>query len=164
MYDLPPPPSYFQSCISLAAIIKLPPNPGAEIAYQDLRCTPEDRASIIELITTIAENNKIALLLNQTHLKNLGAQINHVHPLKFLSICLDSPTMKTNMILIFEDYFKRNALMEGIEAGLSREVEKGKLQGYLPHFTKEIGVPEGAIHSYVTAQDWEGLVRLLMHM
>ncbi len=163
MHDLPPP-SFFYSSIGLAAIIKLPLNPGAEIAYQDLVCTAEDRASIIELITMIAENNKIALLLSQTHLKNLGAQINHVHPLKFLSICLGSPEMKANMILIFEDYFKRNSLMEGIGAGLSREAEKGKLQGYLPHFTQEIGISEPSIRSYVATQDWEGLVRFLMHM
>ena len=68
----------------LASLITFPPEPASE-AYKDLVCTEKDQAIIFEILTTIEENGKLALLLKKSHLQALGSQINHVHPLKFLS-------------------------------------------------------------------------------
>jgi len=148
---------------SLASIIKLPPNPGADVAYKDLVCTEQDQANIIEIITSIADNSKFSLLLKQSHLKNIGAQINHVHPLKFLSVAVSSDHLKSCLILIFDDYFKKNGFMDGLGPSLTREADKGKLEVYLPAFAAEVGVPIESIKPYIQSRDWEGLVHFLMH-
>jgi len=164
MHDFPaPPPKPFHFTFSLASIIKLPPNPGADLPYKDLPCSEQDRANIIEIVVSIADNSKFTLLLKQSHLRNLGAQVNHVHPLKFLSVTLSTPQLKTCLIQIFDDYFKRNGFMDGLGPSLTREADKGKLDVYLPAFAEEVGVPLDTITPYIQARDWEGLVRLLMH-
>ena len=164
MHDYPsPPPKHFHFCFSLASIIKLPTNPSADIPYKDLVCTEQDKTYIHEIITSIADNSKFSLLLKQNHLKNLGAQINHVHPLKFLAASVGTPQLRACLIYIFDDYFKRNGFMDGLGPSLTREAEKGKLEMYLAPFAKEVGVNVEDIQPYFTARDWEGLVRFLMH-
>ncbi len=169
MHTLPPPPPAYHSIIHFhfayhfASIIKVPSNPEKEIRYQDLVCTEQDRANIIEIITGIAENNKFSLLLKQNHFRNLGSQINHVHPLKFLVVAVSSPQLKANLEIIFDDYFKRNGFMDGLGPCLTREMEKGKLEQYLPAFAAEVSVPEASLRPYLQTRDWDGLVRFLMH-
>ena len=164
MHDCPsPPPKPFHFFFSLASIIKLPPNPGTDIAYKDLVCTEQDKANIMEIVTSIADNSKFSLLLKQSHLKNIGSQLNHVHPLKFLAVSIGTPYLKSCLIQIFDDYFKRNGFMDGLGPSLTREAEKGKLDAYLPSFAQEVGVTPDSIQPYIAARDWEGLVRYLMH-
>ena len=164
MHDCPsPPPKPFHFFFSLASIIKLPTNPGVDVAYKDLVCTEQDKANIVEIISVIADNSKFSLLLKQNHLKNLGSQVNHVHPLKFLSVALSSEYLKSCLIQIFDDYFKRNGFMDGLGPSLTREAEKGKLETYLPAFSQDVGVPVDMMLPYIQARDWEGLVRYLMH-
>ena len=164
MHDCPSPPAqHFHFCFSLASIIKLPSNPTADIAYKDLVCTEQDKAHIYEILTSVADNSKFSLLLKQNHLKNLGAQINHVHPLKFLATSIGTPQMKSCLMYVFDDYFKRNGYMDGLGPSLTREAEKGKLEMYLAPFAEEVGVKVEDIQPYFNAHDWEGLVRFLIH-
>ncbi|HSX38891.1 MAG TPA: hypothetical protein VLE95_08760 [Chlamydiales bacterium] len=164
MHDAPPlPPNPFHYFVHLGSIINIPKNPKADVAYKDLVCTEQDKSYIIELVTTIAENNKFSLLLKQTYLKNIGVQINHVHPLKFLSVAVSSDFLKSCVIQIFDDYFKRNGFMDGLGPSLTREAEKGKLENYLADFSKEVSVPLENIRPYVETRDWESLVSLLTH-
>ena len=147
------------------SIIKFPPpSKGDEVTYKDLPCSDQDRSYIFEIITTMAENGKISLLLKQNHLKQMGAQINHVHPLKFLSTIFTNDRLKECMVPIFDDYFKRNGFMDGLGPSLTVESEKGKLESFLPEFANEVQIPADALRPYFQSRDWEGLVRQLMQM
>jgi hypothetical protein len=177
MYDLPCPTpapakifisplSYWQQRIQiapgLAVVIKIPPAKPKDETYSELICTEQDCANITELIKTMAENGKISLLFRQTHLRHIGAQINHVHPLKFLSIVFCNPELKICMKEIFEDYFKRTGFMDGLGASLSREMEKGKLDQYIEEFAKDVDVLKEEIRPCFQSGDWEALVRYLI--
>lgn len=168
MQDLPQsPPKHFHYFAKkapsfLASIIKFPPAGGQSEAYKDLVCTDQDKSNIFEIITTMAEHGKLALLLKQSYLKNLGAQINHVHPLKFLSTIFTNPCLKTRMEPIFDDYFKRNGFMDGLGPSLTREADKGKLDQYLNDFASEVKIPPDRLRKFFQNRDWESLVRYLM--
>lgn len=110
----------------------------------------------------MSENGKLSLLLKQSYLKNIGAQINHVHPLKFISTIVTNPRLKTCMNEIFDDYFKRNGFMDGLGPSLSREADKGKIDPFLNDFSAEVKVPVESMRPYFQNRDWEGLVRFLM--
>ena len=164
MHDFPaPPPKQFHFFFSLASIIKLPSNPGADLAYKDFVCTEQDKANIHELIISLAENSKFSLLMKQNQMKNLGAQINHVHPLKFLAVAMSTMELKSCFMIIFDDYFKKSGFMDGLGPALTREAEKGNLEKHLSSFAAEIGVKPEDIHPYLVARDWDGLVHFLMH-
>lgn len=146
-----------------ASIIKFPPKDGkTETGYKDLICTEQDKSNIYELITTMAENGKLSLLLKKSHLEQIGAQINHVHPLKFLSTIFSNPRLKMCMIDIFNDYFKRSGLMDGLAPSLQKEAERGKLIGMLAEFSAEVNVPAENLRPYFEAMDWENMVRFLI--
>ena len=150
---------------ALASIIKFPPSDGGkgDGTYERLGCSEQDCANIYELITTMAEHGKISLLFKQGHLKQLGAQLTHVHPLKFLSIVFKNPRLKNCMVDISNDYFKWNGFMDGIGPTLTREAEKGKLEIYLKDFSTDVGVPSESLKKYFQNRDWDGFVRYLMH-
>lgn len=146
---------------SIASMIKFPPEKKAE-TYDDLVCTEADQKNIFEIITTMADNGKLSLLMKKNHLQSLGAQINHVHPLKFLSTIVTNPRLRECLHYIFGDYFKRNGFMDGIGPSLSREAEKGKLDLYITDFANEVGVPKENLNESFKNQDWEGLVRVFL--
>jgi hypothetical protein len=140
----------------------VPQQTSKDAAYTDLVCTEQDKAKIIEIITLIANNNKCSLLFKQNHLKSLGKEVDHVHPLKFLSVGMSTPYLKSCYVTIFGDYFKRNGVMVSLAPSLNREAEKRKLDQYLAPFAKEMGVPIETLRTFTEARDWEGLLQFLM--
>jgi hypothetical protein len=154
---------YSHSLVShlLATMIKFPPENKSQ-SYQDLVCTQTDQSNISEIITLMAEHNKLSLLLKKSYLQNLGAQINHVHPLKFLSTIVTNIRLRECLYEIFDDYFKRNGFMDGIGPSLTRESEKGKLDQYIGDFSEEVKMPRERLTKYFQTRDWEGLVRLFI--
>lgn len=169
MHDLPQtPPKHFHQFVKktpsfFGSIIKFPPPGSKTETYKDLVCTEQDKANIYEIITMMAENGKLTLLVKQSYLKNLGAQINHVHPLKFLSTVFSNERLRQSMEPIFDDYFKRTGFMDGLGSSLTREADKGKLDPFLKDFAGEINLPIDNMRSFFQTRDWENLVRYLMN-
>jgi hypothetical protein len=147
----------------MAPIIKINPskeNPNA--TYQDLVCTEDDKASIYEIISTMSENGKINLLLKQNRLKELGAKINHLHPMKFLTSIFGNAYLKVCMVNVYDDYFKRVGFMDGLAPSLDRTADKGKLIPYVDEFAQELGIDPDSIRWFFHLRDWDGLVRQLI--
>jgi hypothetical protein len=146
----------------MASIIKKPPAKPVETPYNQLVCTAQDKAYIYEIISTMAQNGKLTLLFKQSQLKEMGAQINHVHPLKFLASIFSDSYLKTCMVSVWDDYFKRNGFLDGLAPSLTREAESGKLNQYLAEFATEVGHSEESLRPYFDARDWENLVLFLI--
>ncbi len=150
---------------AMPSIIKKPPvkPPETDPLYKELVCTDQDRANIYEIISTIGENGKLSLLFKQSHLKELGAKINHVHPLKFLAVIFTDSHLKTCMFSVWDDYFKRTHFLDGLGPSLTREAEKEKLNQYLGDFATELKIPLENLRPYFDMRDWESLVLYLIH-
>jgi hypothetical protein len=148
---------------SIGSIIKkIPAVSQEDKTYKELDFTEEDRSNIYELITTMSQSNKFQLLFKQSHLKVIGAQINHVHPLKFLASIFANPEVKPLMGNIRDDSFKWSGLMDGLGPSLTREAIKGKLDIYLNDFAEEVGLSSEEIRSYFQSRDWDSFVRFLI--
>lgn len=145
----------------IASLIKIPVENKLE-NYQDLVCNEVDKANIYEIISTMAETAVPKLVLKTNHLKSLGAQINHVHGLKFLSTIIANPYLKSCLAQVFQNYFKRNGFMDGLAPSLTRESDKGKLDHYINDFCEEVGSSREQLEGYFQSRDWEGMVRLLI--
>ncbi len=145
-----------------ASIIKRPPEKTGELAYKDLVCTAEHQGCIYEIISTMAENNKLTLLFKQSHLKELGDKISEVHPMKFMSTIFTHPYLRSCMPSIWSDYFKRTGFMDGLGPSLTREMERGKLVSLIDDFSTEVNIPAHQLRPYFEVQDWDSLIQLLM--
>ncbi|MDE3046162.1 MAG: hypothetical protein KGJ02_05920 [Verrucomicrobiota bacterium] len=148
----------------LAQIVKIPPSRGY-VPYHQLECTELDKSLVFEIISTVAQSSKITLYIKENHLNELGAKIEHLHPLKFLSTIFLNDYLRGCMPDIFEDYFKRSGFMKGLAPRLNVEADKGKLDQYISSFAKELDVSADGLRPYIAARDWENLVRyLIVHL
>ena len=145
-----------------SSIIKKPPAKPVETSWADLTCTEQDRANIYEIVSTVSEKNKLSLLVNQSYLREKGAQITHVHPLKFLGVIFSDPYLKTCMFYIWDDYFKRNNFLSDLTSALDRESDRDKLHPYLHDFAKEVQHSPENIKLYFDARDWNNLLLFLI--
>ncbi|MBU6384294.1 MAG: hypothetical protein KGQ49_04185 [Verrucomicrobia bacterium] len=144
-------------------IIKKPPPKPVHLTWNELACSEQDRMDIYEIVSTVAEKNKLSLLFQQNYLREKGAQVNHVHPLKFLGVIFSNPHLKTCMFYIWDDYFKRTSFMADLAPALTREADKDKLQPYLQSFCKEVGAASESVKGFFESRDWDGFVLYLIH-
>ncbi len=153
LYDLP-----------LASIIKFPPaGEPKDLTYAELACNEADAKLIRELIGFLGENGYIACALNSSELERWGAQIAHVHPLKFLATIFKDPRLRLCVRNVSEESIKWSRFLKGLKPNLTREADKGKLEQYLTSFAADIGVPADLIYKYFQNRDWEGLVHRLIN-
>jgi hypothetical protein len=155
----------------LASIIKVSPKEVAKnttttqsVPYKDLACSEEDKQIVEQLITTLASSSKISLLMKQGDLKALGAEISHLHGLKFLTAIFTNPSLKTPMYEIFMDRFKKDGFMGGLTPGLTKEANEGKLMQYASGFSAELKADLDTIKEFFRNQNWEGMVRYLIDL
>ncbi len=146
-------------------IIKVPTkNPKQEVAYKDLVCTEIDQERIRTLITTIAEKSWVYLLKNKKDIEELGVQISHVHPLKFLAVSSATSHLRWCLAQIIDSSLTRGRFVDGLSANLTREADKGALDGYIADFAKEVNVEVSDIMPYFQNRNWEGFIRCLSEM
>ncbi len=144
----------------IGAIIKIPKP--AEESYEKLICTPEDTATVQEIVTILGENGKLSLLFKQNYLNELGSRIETLHPLKFMTSIFCYPHLHEYMLDIFDDYFKRTGFMSGLGPSLAHETKKGKLQALLPKFAEEMKIPLEKMQPYFDRHEWEALVEFIL--
>ncbi len=145
------------------AFIKVKPKPKTEKAYKDLPCSEEDAMTIHHIIRTISEKGKWWLMKHRSEMNALGDSINHVHPLKFLETIFSDELLKERMKDVFDDYFKKNGFMEGVNRGLTARSNVGELDAYIQDFANSVNAKKEDIQPYFDSQDWEGLVRHLIY-
>lgn len=149
--------------IKAKGLIKIPPKQGANLNYEQLDRSQKDEQTIYKLITTMADNGKVWLLFNKTEMNQMGEEVGHVHPLRFLGYIFSERHLKRCMARVLEDYFKRNGFIDGLGPSLDNELKKGTLYPYLKEFCEEVGVKPYEIESYVQKRDWEGFMRYLIN-
>jgi hypothetical protein len=151
---------------SILAKIDLPPvsiSAPPDATFEDLPCSEEDVQKIARLISYMGENGKIKLLLNQKELRQIGREINHVHPLKFIMVIINDPYLKICLKQIRNDYFKWVNLMDGLGNGLSSSNKQGKVEAYLNDFAAAIHVSPVSLQDFVKNGDWENMIIFLMN-
>ena len=138
------------------------PKPKPEGNYAKLPCDERDKEAISTIIRTMAENGKFWLLKHKSELTALGDSVRHVHPLKFMEVIFADEYLKSCMIEIFDDYFKRNGFLDGIGETLTAKSRMGDLDRYINDFAKAVHASPDSIRPFFEAMDWEGLMRYLM--
>ncbi len=151
----------------LAGIVKIPPGgikpPQGDTSYDELDCSDSDKEKIGYILTTMAANGKLTLLLTyKKDLEKAGNEIGHVHPLKFLGVTFSNPKLSQAMKEIRHDYFKWRGFADGIKPSLTNQATQNKLLPYLDDFSKEINRPAARIKPFLENKDWDGMLDFLL--
>lgn len=130
--------------------------------YSSLAVTEKEKDMIYTIISTMAENNVIALAFKRGELDHLGKKIHHVHPMRFLGTVFSDPYLKKCMYEISESYFKWGGFMDGFGERMDGEANKGNLLPYCSGLCKSIHADPDAVSSYIQRRKWDGLVKFLI--
>jgi hypothetical protein len=153
---------FLAASISHATIIKKPPTPIKEIAYCDLVFSEEDHKILKKVMFTTYDLNWLDLWAKQEEVYRLGGQINHLHPLKFISGIVNDPEIKFWVQSFWSDFLKRAGFLRGFVPNMNREAEKGMLHQHIEPFAKEVNIDPALIRPFFETRDWEGLAERLL--
>lgn len=127
-----------------------------------------DRDNVKKLITMLGKHSKISILLHhQKALKNLGADINHVHPIIFMEIATCYTEMRHYVRKIKDDTFKWNPFIKGLTGSILHEIQKNNFYQYIEDLAKIRGIPAPLIKNYINFDHpkksrWDHLVKFLV--
>jgi hypothetical protein len=130
-------------------------------AYEALPMTAEESKIIAKLISTMAEKNVVQLMFEKKDLERKGKRVNCVHPLKFIgTICAD-PYLKHCIQVVRKSHFKWDNFVDGMKRRLKEEAASNNVLPYIQGLASKLKLDANAMLSYVTREDWEGLVTFI---
>ena len=136
----------------------------AEDKYDEIKCSNEDSSKIHEIISTMARHSKIKLYLKyKAHLEQLGEEVSHVHPFKFLGIIFSDANLKKDMKEIYEDYFKKSRFIGELIDRLKLESSNNNIYKYLDGFAVEVKKDKKRIKQFIDKKKWYELVEFLVY-
>jgi len=121
-----------------------------------------EKDEIHKLLTTLADSNLIKLALRKRSLEKLGKQINHVHPMRFISHAFSNSHLRYCMHQIRKSSFKWDGFIDGFSKRMKEEADRGNLTPYAAGFSHYLNVNVEQVRSYLEDRDFEGLVRFLL--
>ncbi|MBF8262350.1 MAG: hypothetical protein HW387_15 [Parachlamydiales bacterium] len=149
----------------IAIVIKVPPPnkpPAGAVTFNDLECTVDDIQKISEIISKMGEKSKLYLLAHESYLRKIGDEVRHVHPLKFLSVALSNPYLKSCMVKFRDDYFKWHNFIIDLQDALNAHSSQGNVSKYLNDFAKTVGVAPEAIQKHVDKREWVEMIDYIL--
>ncbi len=131
--------------------------------FESLPINDQERKIIDYIITTMAEKNILKLGLMRKTMEKKGKRIHHVHPFRFLNFVFSYDHLKHSMHKIHKSGFKWDGFIDGFSKKMKEEARHNNLMRYVPGFARSLNVNEDSVRHYISKQDYEGLVRFLMH-
>ena len=132
-------------------------------SYAELVCTEKDKHLIGELTSTLAQHNRLWFVLHAGEIKKkVEIFKNRVHILKMLEAIFTNPKLKHDIIKIYKDSTKWNAVIKETKKKMHKMEKKGLLHTYTDDFASAIGAPLEEIRNLFLNRDWEGLSNYLV--
>lgn len=137
-------------------------------AYEKLSITKADAETIYEIIDTLGSSGLWKLYKIEDDMVELGTQIQHVHPLKFLEVVFTDPHLKDCMVKTEDSFFKWRGFMKGsgkspgFIAKCEREYDKDNFAPYIDDFCKAVKADPEQVRDLIERKKWETLIRILL--
>ena len=117
------------------------------------RCEPEEKSKVEEILNTTAAGGW-PLVSKAWRLKQLGNDIDHLHPFAFL---LAAPKESMREILQKGNRLAKGSVIGGIVKGL----ERGNLSPFIPSFAKEMEKDPKTVERLIQTRSWHELIDYL---
>jgi hypothetical protein len=134
-----------------------------KLNYCELPCSEECRKKIDDLITGIASDNLVNLLLEYQRFSTLGKEIDaKVYPLKFLEVIFTDKKLKEHLISLRNDFLKWPYFLQGIADKLDVESKKEGFSELLKGFSEKVNVPLEKLQPFCDQKEWQKLIDSLI--
>jgi hypothetical protein len=122
------------------------------------QCTPEEKRKVENLFGTLADATVANLVWNALNLIRLGNEIDHLHPFALL---FAMPRDKIRLTFVNGNRFKIQSVLDGINKGMQREIQRNNINRFIPDFCALMGVDENRVRDLIQHANWDGLMRYL---
>ena len=131
--------------------------------FHQLPITDKERGKIFTLISNMGTLSWPKLILKKKKLDKIGKDIDHVHPLRFLSVVFSQPHLKSCMREVAGSSLKWNRFIKGLSEKLKKNAKANNLMKHVTGFAETVGADPYECYNYLIKQDWEGFVRYLIN-
>lgn len=122
--------------------------------------TPHEKHDIAFIVLTLTKSVP-TLISKRSHLKKVGARINHIHPLKFLSTVFTDDELIVGVANI--NSWAWSDFIGGLTDSLAEEAGRDNMKDeYIIETAQVIGVDPEIFFSYADTGDWVKLVEKLI--
>jgi len=132
--------------------------------FAALPITDQEREKIYTIVHTIGTSQGMmgwmTLLRQKSTLEQLGQEIQHVHPFKFLEYSLKHETLKKDMDSLSQGPLTWRPFISGISEKMQRE--SATLAGCRIGLARSLNINLADIDPYLARSDWEGFVKFLI--
>jgi hypothetical protein len=141
---------------------------GGQNSFTQLPLNPEEEKLIYDLVYEVGNAGWGTLWLDKAKLLQIGKDIHHVHPLRFLGVVYSHPPLKEAMKKIFSDIVKFRSFFLGSQGQtgfsdkMDREHERKNLKPHLWGFSQLVQKHPDQLEPFIEHKDWIGLVECIV--
>jgi hypothetical protein len=125
--------------------------------------TKSEKDDLTHIVHTLARSSLAKLGTSKSSLKKVGDRIDHLHPLRFLTIIFTDEELKADIRVIRTRSWVWDTFFEGLADSLQEESKNNNiLPEYIEDFSKNVGIDPNLITPSIQARKWKELVNILI--
>jgi hypothetical protein len=125
--------------------------------------TPIEKEFISFIVSTLGNKSLTKVWKEKSSLKKAGDQIDHIHPLKFLTIIFTDENLKVAIANLKESKWVWTESKKGLFSSLSDELASENMPlEYIQEFSETIGIDPALILPSIYHADWDDFFSVLI--
>ncbi len=125
--------------------------------------TPLEKEFISFIVSTLGNKSLAKIWKEKSSLKKAGEKIDHIHPLKFLSVVFTDEELKVAIANLKETRWIWNEFKSGLFSSLSEELANENMpEEYILDFSFRLGIDASLIKPSISQADWDEFFSVLI--
>ncbi|MGZ3633340.1 MAG: hypothetical protein ACXU9U_01670 [Parachlamydiaceae bacterium] len=124
--------------------------------------TPSEKKKIAHTVETLGNASLISIARAKSSLEKEGAEIEHIHPLNFLSYIFSEEKLKAALHNIRGRGWIWSKFFKGLKEGLENEYKNNNLLPYIADFSRQVKINPKKILPLAEKQRWKDFVEMLL--
>ena len=125
--------------------------------------TPIEKEFIAFIVSTLGNKSLTKIWKEKSSLKKAGDKIDHIHPLKFLSVIFSDEQLKVAIANLKESRWVWNEFKSGLYSTLTEELANENIsEEHILDFADQLDIDVALITPSITQADWDEFFSVLI--
>ncbi len=125
--------------------------------------TPTEKNDIAYIINTMGMSSLISIAAHRQDLKDAGARVDHIHPLRWLQTIFTDDQMKTSLHAMRNRGWIWGEFFNGTKNSLEEESARNNMKPeYIQDFARNVNIDPALITPSIQARNWEQFIQILI--